>query len=268
MRLVSWNLQWCRGMDGAVDPARVARVARQIADPDVCCFQEVAQNFDSLAGSSGEDQVMLLAAGFPGFSAHFAWGVDAPDRAGGRRRFGNLILSRLAVRQVLRHSLRWPAEDDVPGMPRVAIEAVVEAPWGPVRVTTTHLEYYSAAQRAAQVELLLEVNQEAIAHSRARPSDRYASGPFQPWPRPAAGILTGDFNMRPEDPLRARLRESYVDTCEAAHAPTFQVHEPGDEPYCCDYVFVTPDLAPRIASVRVDAQTQASDHQPVIVEFE
>jgi endonuclease/exonuclease/phosphatase family metal-dependent hydrolase len=40
-----------------------------------------------------------------------------------------------------------------------------------------------------------------------------------------------------------------------------------EAPYCCDFVFVTRDLAPRIRSVRVDAHTRASDHQPVIVEF-
>jgi endonuclease/exonuclease/phosphatase family metal-dependent hydrolase len=268
MRLLNWNLQWCRGMDGVVDPERVANVARQLSDPDVCCFQEVAENFADLAGSSGEDQPARLAAAFPGYSAHFAWGVDTPDGAGGRRRFGNLILSRLPVRRVLRHSLPWPAEDQVPSMPRVAIEAVVEAAWGLVRVTTTHLEYYSGAQRAAQVERLLVLNAEAIAHSRARPAERYAAGPFQPLPRPASGILTGDFNMRPEDPLVARLREAFVDTCEGKHPPSFHVHDADEEAYCCDYVFVTPDLAPRVASVRLDAQTQASDHQPLIVEFE
>ena len=32
-------------------------------------------------------------------------------------------------------------------------------------------------------------------------------------------------------------------------------------------IFVTPDLAPRIGAVRVDARTRASDHQPVVVEF-
>jgi len=267
MRLVSWNLQWCRGMDGVVDPARVAKVARQLADPDVCCFQEVAQNFDSLAGSAGEDQVAMLAAAFPGYGAHFAWGVDVPDARGGRRRFGNLILSRLPVHRVLRHALPWPAEDKVPSMPRVAIEAVVGAAWGPVRVTTTHLEYYAVAQREAQVERLLEIDREAIAHSRSLASVKYASGPFLPFARPAAGILTGDLNMRPEDPLLARLRAALVDTCQGKHAPTFHVHQPGTEPYCCDYVFVTPDLAPRVRSVRVDAETQASDHQPLIVEL-
>lgn len=258
-------------MDGAVDPARVARVAHELAAPDVCCFQEVAQGFAALPGSAGEDQVAALAAEFPGYSAHFGWGVDVAD-ADGRRRFGNLILSRLPVGRVLRHSLPWPPEDDVPSMPRVAIEAVIEAPWGRVRVTTTHLEYYSALQRAAQVERLLESNAEAVAQAAARPSTREDEGPFQPLPRPAGGILCGDFNMRPEDPILARLRASFVDAWEQEHrgephAPTFHVADGDEEPYCCDYVFVTPDLAPRVRSVRVDGATRASDHQPVIVEL-
>jgi endonuclease/exonuclease/phosphatase family metal-dependent hydrolase len=268
MRLVSWNLQWCRGMDGEVDPRRVARVARGLADPDVCCFQEVAQGFDALPGSSGEDQVAALAAEFPGYSAHFGWGVDV----GGRRRFGNLILSRLPVGRVLRHSLPWPPEARVPSMPRVAIEAVIETAWGALRVTTTHLEFYAARQRAAQVERLLEINAEACAHARAKPSERNDAGPFAPQPRPAAGILTGDFNMRPDDPLIARLGGAYADAWLQAHpgqphAPTFRLESADETPYCCDFVFVTPDVAPRVRSVRVDAQTRASDHQPVIVEL-
>jgi exonuclease III len=53
------------------------------------------------------------------------------------------------------------------------------------------------------------------------------------------------------------------------HPPTFRVHDQGEgeTPYCCDYVFVTEALVPRLKSVRVDGLTQASDHQPVVVEF-
>ena len=274
MNLLQWNIQWCRGMDGRVDPARIARVARELCDPDVCCLQEVALNFPALEGSAGENQAGLLAQQFAGYSAHFAWGVDVPDGAGGRRQFGNMILSRLPVRQVLRHSLPWPAEESIPSMPRVAIEAVIEAPWGLVRVATTHLEYYSEAMRAAQVARLREIHAEACAHASARPSDRYDSGPFAPFPRPASSILTGDFNMRPDDRLVSDLLKDYRDTWRVVHPgephpPTFCLHgkEHGSAPYCCDFVFVSADLAPRIASVRVDLDCQASDHQPVIVEF-
>jgi endonuclease/exonuclease/phosphatase family metal-dependent hydrolase len=271
VRLVSWNLQWCRGMDGAVDPRRIARVARELADPDVCCFQEVAQGFASLPGSGGEDQVAALAAEFPGYSAHFAWGVDVAG-GGGRRRFGNLILSRLPVGRVLRHSLPWPADGGVPSMPRVALEAAIRTAWGWVRTITTHLEFYSERQRSAQIERLLEINAEAVGHSNADPSSRDDEGPFHPQPRPAAGVLTGDFNMKPDDPLRARLRPAFIDAWEqanpgVAHAPTFREDAPGEPPYCCDYVFLTADLKDRVRSARVDAETRASDHQPVIVEL-
>jgi endonuclease/exonuclease/phosphatase family metal-dependent hydrolase len=281
VKLLSWNIQWCRGMDGSVDPERTARVARELHDPDVLCLQEVAVNFAGLAGSAGEDQAALLAQAFPGYEAHFAWGVDAPAEGGGRQRFGNMLLSRLPVRQVLRHSLPWPAHAQVPSMPRVLLEAVIEGPWGPVRVATMHLEYYSAPQRAAQVERLRELHEEACAHARAGPSALYASGPFRHLPRPAAAILAGDFNFTPEDPLYARLlapfgggAPRYVDAWLHAHpaAPrpaTFHLHDPSfaGTPYCCDFVLVTEDLAPHIVSVHVDLDTQASDHQPLAVEL-
>jgi endonuclease/exonuclease/phosphatase family metal-dependent hydrolase len=82
MRLLSWNVQWCRGVDGKVDPARIAQTARALCDPDVLCLQEVAANYPALAGSRGEDQLAALAGAFPGFSAIVGWSVDVPDDAG------------------------------------------------------------------------------------------------------------------------------------------------------------------------------------------
>lgn len=249
-------------MDGRVDPARIAATAKALADPDLCCFQEV----------EGEAQAEALARAFPGHGAHAAWAVDVPAADGGRLRFGNLILSRLPVGRVLRHSLPWPAQAGSPSMPRVAIEASVLARWGWVRITTTHLEFYGAAQRAAQAARLAELDEEARAHAAAAPSDRYREGPFAPLPRPAEGIVTGDFNTTPGDPALAPMRRAHVDAWEAAnpgeaHPPSFFVHDraKGIAPYCCDFVFVARALAPRIESVRVDGDTQASDHQPVVL---
>lgn len=281
MKLLQWNIQWCRGMDGVVDPARIARFAKQFADPDVACFQEVAINFPSLEGSSGEDQVALLKAQFPGYTAIFGVAVESPDGSGGRRQFGNLILSRLPVRQAFRHTLPWPAESNTPSMPRIAVEAVVESDAGLVRVITTHLEYYSARQRMAQVERLRELHVEACGHARAKSSSQYRSGPFEPFERPAAAILTGDFNMKADDPACMKLREPFegnvprlVDAWSHAHPgkkhpPTFCLFgkEYAKEPYCCDFVFITENLAPRLKSVRVDVETQDSDHQPVAIEL-
>ncbi len=265
-------------MDGRVDPGRIAAEVRRLADPDIACFQEVADNF-AFENGPGEDQVAALAREFQGYEPAVGFALDLPDGAGGRRRFGNLILSRLPVRMVLRHALPWVADPSVPSMPRGALEAVIEAPFGPLRVTTTHLEYYSGVHRTAQIERLRELHAEACAHSAQPPKDQ--GGLFEHQARPCSAILCGDFNIAPEDALYARVLAPFsdrvprlVDAWGRVHpveprAPTFRVYDRsrGVPPYCCDYVFVSEDLAPRVMDVRVDVATQASDHQPVMVEL-
>src|SRR5258707_3981944 len=157
MRLLNWNVQWCRGMDGRVDPARIAAEIRRLADPDVICLQELAVNLPELEGNNAADQVHTLAHLFEGYTTCFVSGVDVPSANGRRGFFGNVVFSRLPVGRVLRHSLPWPSAPGVPSMPRVVVEAVVGAPAGAVRILCTHLEYYSDAQRAEQVRRLREI---------------------------------------------------------------------------------------------------------------
>jgi endonuclease/exonuclease/phosphatase family metal-dependent hydrolase len=278
MRILTWNVQWCRGVDGRVDPLRIAAEVRRIADADVICFQELSVNFPDLAGNDGADQVHVLAHALPEFTVCFVSGVDVPAANGRRSYYGNAIFSRLPVGRVLRHSLPWPPAPDLPSMPRVAIEAVLDAPFGPVRVLSTHLEYYSQEQQAAQIERLREIHGEACGAQLPNAE----SGAFKSFPRPAAAIVCGDFNIAPDNPLHARVTAGFAqngvprfhDAWQALHPgephpATFKIYDrdEGESPYCCDYVFVTEDLKARLTAIRVDAATQASDHQPVIVEL-
>jgi endonuclease/exonuclease/phosphatase family metal-dependent hydrolase len=128
MRVVTWNIQWGRGCDGRVDLARIVRCARETADFDLLCLQEVAVGFPGLPGSHGEDQVATLRGLLPGYAVAFGIGTDLPDGPEGRSQFGNLILSRLPLRQVYRHLLPWPTDPAVPSMQRLALEAAVGAP--------------------------------------------------------------------------------------------------------------------------------------------
>jgi endonuclease/exonuclease/phosphatase family metal-dependent hydrolase len=155
----------------------------------------------------------------------------------------------------------------------------VEAPFGLVRVMTTHLEYYSAVQRAAQSRAVRDLHAEACADERSFVALDTSEGTFRSLPRPASAIITGDFNFKPDDPLRALLQQPFDDGSlalhdawaarwpGAAHPPTLGVHDRRQWPeaYPSDYVFVTADLLPRVAEVRVDGLTQASDHQPVLL---
>ena len=284
MKLITWNVQWCRGVDLVVDPSRVVAHARRLADFDVLCLQEIADNYPDplLGGSAGEDQFALLASLLPGYTAIPGVAVDHPAPAGRRRRFGNMILSRLPVLQTFRHLLPYPADQDVPGMPRIAVEAVVEASFGPVRIVTTHLEYYSLRKRAAQVEALRAIYAEGSAYARD-PRNTAADGPYQTLARPAATIITGDFNLEPEDPLHARMCAPFADATPplvdawehahpgAPHPPTmciFQKVNPDDPLLHCDFIFLSPEVQRRVVAVEVDVHTQVSDHQPVILTLE
>jgi endonuclease/exonuclease/phosphatase family metal-dependent hydrolase len=282
MKLITWNVQWCRGVDQKVHPARIVAEAKRLADFDVLCVQEIADNFPDpeLGGSDGEDQFEALAALLPGFTAVPGVAVDQPGQGGKRRRFGNMILSRLPVRQVYRHLLPYPLDPGVPGMPRIAIEAVVGASFGDVRVITTHLEYYSAKQRMAQAEALRAIYAEGHAYARDARITKDDRSPFHTFVRPRATVITGDLNFEPDGPEHPRLLEPFDDGTPPlldawmiahpgkAHPSTFCIYQKTDpcgHELHCDFIFVSDELRPRVRAVQVDQQTQASDHQPVIL---
>ncbi len=279
MILITWNVQWCRGCDGRVDPARIVSVARETADFDVLCLQEVADNFPGLPGSAGEDQFAALAAHLPGYAAVAGVAVDTLGADGRRRRFGNMVFSRLPVLATLRHLLPWPYDPAGIGMQRSALEVVLDTDGGPLRVTTTHLEYYSRTQRESQVRALRELHAQACAHAADVTEPRAEGGPFEAIPRPVSAILTADFNFRASDPEYALLQAPIADGVPSyrdawtlahpgwAHDDTIGVHDrvQWPSPYACDFVFVTEDIAARVAEVRVNLDTDASDHQPVML---
>lgn len=277
MIVITWNIQWGLGADGRHDLARLVAEAKALADFDVLCLQEVADNFSDLTGSAGENGFAEIAALLPGYAAVEGVALDVPGAEGRRKRFGNLLLSRLPVGQVVRHTLPWEQAMSR-NMPRGLIEAVVEAPFGPVRMMTTHLEYSSDAIRRAQVEAIREVHRAAC--DRAARGREPGPGTYAIHPGAASVVLTGDFNMTPDDPTLARLsapvpgapalRDAWTALNPGApHPLTSCVYDQSyREPHCCDYVCVSEDLVPRLRKVWVDGTNQASDHQPIIVEFD
>ncbi|MEX3759870.1 endonuclease/exonuclease/phosphatase family protein [Paraburkholderia phenoliruptrix] len=289
MRLVDWNIQWGRGVDGRVDLARIVREARALVDFDIMCMQEVTRGFHEpasaggLAGGPSADQFAELAALLPGMTVIDAIGSDLPPVGGGtrRRQFGNAIVTRLPVRQVLRHSLPWPADPAKPSMLRVALEAVIETDVGPLRVISTHLEFYSETQRLAQVERLRALHQEACAHARRPAHAEKQDSPFADTGRPMSAIVCGDFNSAFGSAAYRKMLEAvpgapaFADAWACAHGDSPRAATVGlydheqwaDGPFACDFIFVTEDLAPRVASCEVDPHSRSSDHQPMWLEL-
>ncbi|MDE2388057.1 MAG: endonuclease/exonuclease/phosphatase family protein [Betaproteobacteria bacterium] len=281
MKLLSWNIQWGRGMDGCVDLARIARTIHQLGDFDIICLQEVAINFPGLPGSLRENQVTELAKLLPGYTALYGIATDVPDNNDGRSQFGNAIFTRLPVGQVWRHLLPWQAELTVPSMQRVMVEAVVTADIGPLRILTTHLEYYSQRQRETQIEAIRSLHREACAMSQRQFLNEEQGGTFEVFPRPAEALLCGDLNFPATAPERVQILAPFNDGTlnfhdawsvmypNTPHAPTVGIHsvEFVERPECFDFVFITGGLMQRLCAYGIDTETKASDHQPVWVEF-
>jgi endonuclease/exonuclease/phosphatase family metal-dependent hydrolase len=278
IRIITWNTQWGLGIDEQVDLKRLVDEARAIADFDVLCLQEVSDNFSELKGNNGGNQFAEIAALLPDYTAIEGAALDIPGRSGGRSRFGNMILSRLPVAQVLRYTLPWEAAT-TRNMPRLLLEAVVEPPSGPLRVMTTHLEYSSDILREAQVQGIREAHR--TAYERTVTLRENGPGTYALFPTSPAAVLAGDFNMRPDDPVKQRISEPFDNGAPALldawqvtngptpHPPSFCLFEQSNgPPHCCDFMFVTEDLAPRISRIVYDQKTRASDHQPVLIELD
>ncbi len=286
MKIITYNTQWFKGLDDVVDIARVVTVAHEMADFDVLCMQEVAINYKELTGNTPADQPAALEKLLPGFKVFFCAAVDELSPCGTfRQQFGNLIATRLPVLQVQQVALPYPNPGpqvlDVPNvlsMPRACLVLTVQAGWGPVRVMTSHLEFYSDAARKAQATALRDWHRQCCALA-TYPPQVMAGTPYQSKPHTLDTILCGDFNFEQDSPEHAAMIEkgSGFDLFnswnilhpDAPYPATFRIFDRtyGPEPVGCDFFFVSDTLRDRVKGFSVNQTSQASDHQPVLLEL-
>ncbi len=278
MIFVSYNIQWGTGKDGRVD---LPRLAGEIGAADVIALQEVDRYWTR---SQKTDQAAELAALFPEHNWVYGPAMDldgsvrdADGRLVNRRRqFGNMLLARPAILSSRNHLLPKIALPEKASLQRAALEAVIDAPSGPLRVYSVHLNHTAAEERLLQVARLRAIVTGAPAEGGAWSGRDYdpvweVDGP-QP-PMPARAILLGDFNLKPDSEEYAALRagpDGLVDAWRALghkEGPGWTCHEE-DGGWRIDYALVTPDLEDRLRAISVDHAAQGSDHQPIRVEIE
>jgi endonuclease/exonuclease/phosphatase family metal-dependent hydrolase len=95
VRVATYNIHRCRGMDRRVAPARIADVLRDI-DADVIALQEVIG-----AGPTGSGQAEEIGA-----ALGMGW-VMAPVRHLRNHLFGNVVLSRFPIVHHAQYDLSW-----------------------------------------------------------------------------------------------------------------------------------------------------------------
>lgn len=240
VRLVTYNVHSCVGLDGKLSPERIARVIARY-DPDIVALQEVDVG---RARTRWVDQAEVIAGRLE-MLMHFHPVLSVEEE-----RYGDAILSRLPMRLV--RAGRLPTHPRRPDLePRGALWVEVGEGPAALQVVNTHLGL-SPKERAAQIDALLGPEW----------TGGMAAG--------AGAVLCGDFNALAWFPvcrrITARMRD--VQMGRVGHRPrnTYWGRFPL---WRIDHVFVDPALAVRHVEVPDDALTRvASDHLPVIVDLQ
>jgi endonuclease/exonuclease/phosphatase family metal-dependent hydrolase len=239
LRLMTYNVHGCGGMDGRVSPRRVARVVRGQM-PDIVALQELDLG---RRRSRAEDQAAIIAREL---EMHV---VFCPTVTRGDEHYGHALLSRWPIEIVKRARLphdptSWWQE------PRSAIWARVDVDGQIVNVITTHLGL-GPHERVLQVQELL--SEEWIGSIPA----------IEPV------LLCGDFNALPGSaPYRltaGKLRD--VQAAGRDHRPlgTFSSVQPLVR---LDHIFTTRHFErQRVIVVRNDLTRVASDHLPLVADL-
>ncbi len=272
MIFVSYNIQWGTGKDERVD---LPRIGGEIGAADVIALQEVDRYWTR---SRMTDQAAEFADLFPEHNWVYGPAMDmsVPETRGRRRQFGNMLLARAPILSSRNHLLPKMKLPEERSLQRAALEAVIEAPSGPLRVYSVHLNHTAVEERLLQVAGLRAIVAGAPAEGGAWTGRGYdpvwgLDGP-QP-PMPARAILLGDFNLRPDSEEHAALLagpDGLIDVWRAlGHDDATGWTCPlkgGDRRI--DYALVTPELKGALRSMSVDQEAQGSDHQPIRVEME
>jgi endonuclease/exonuclease/phosphatase family metal-dependent hydrolase len=169
LRIVTYNIHRCRGMDRRTRPHRVAEVLRGV-NADIIALQEVVG-----AGPQRGSQIEEIGA-----ALGMGW-VMAPARQLRGRQFGNAVLSRHPIAAHLEHDLSWKT-CEARRMQRVDIAT----PSGTLHLYNVHLGT-AILERRHQAQRLA-----AIVCDRHTPGPKLVVGDFNEWMRGLATNLLSE----------------------------------------------------------------------------
>ncbi len=280
MQVVSYNIQFGRGLDGVVDLVRSCSAVR---GADIICLQEVDQYWQRSGDCDQPAEISgLLPSYYTVYGSSFDVDASAPAAHGAvtnrRRRHGNMILSHWPILSLRTINLPKLHYDDKFNMHMTCLEAVISTPTMPLRVYNYHAGYLEAAERMQQVECFAGVfmgsPDEGGAWSGKADIDGDDWSNRRPTPAmPPDALVCGDFNAAPDTEEYQRLLEStgLVDCWSRAdranrESATLRKDTSVDIKVSgkVDHILVTPGLAGCIEQASIDETADGSDHKPVL----
>ncbi len=229
LRVATYNIHRCRGLDRRVQPDRIAAVLATI-DPDVVALQEVIG--PGLAGPGHAERL--------GAALGMGW-VMAPTRELRRHQFGNAVLSRYPIRDHQQHDLSWKTCEPRTGQ-RVTIDV------GSGRL----LQLYNIHLGTALLERRYQAGRLATwIHSR-RGGPKIVLGDFNEWSRGLATAVLSEQLRSVDLYVHLKRRRTYPGFFPVLHL---------------DHIYVWGDVEVRKVELpRTRLAMIASDHLPLVAD--
>jgi endonuclease/exonuclease/phosphatase family metal-dependent hydrolase len=229
VRVVTYNIHSCVGVDRRYDPRRISTVLREI-DADIACLQEVDARRRS---ERHADQWAYLGVA-TGCRVVTGTGVYQP-----RLRFGNAILSRFPVLAARLIDLTLAGHE-----PRGAIDADLLIGERVLRVIATHFGLHAAERRQQANQLMAALGEPAPANRREAHAV-LLMGDLNEWRGRRGAIRSLDRNLGP-----------------SAAAPTFPSWMPV---LALDRIYADgPAVLRDVGVYRSPLARLASDHLPLV----
>lgn len=240
IRIATYNVHKCQGLDRRVRPGRIASVLREV-NADIIALQEVVSVED---GAHEQHQAKFIAEEL-GLTFHL--GENRRHQGGA---YGNVLLSRYPVRRVCNHDITWRWRE-----PRGCLRADVEVGNGEggagalLHVFNVHLGTAFVERRHQGRKLVGE----AILKSDELRGPRVLLGDFNEWTHGLASRLLGE-ELRSAD-VRQHLRSGRT--------------YPGAFPLLhLDHIYYDPALKlERLTLHKSLTALVASDHLPLVADF-
>lgn len=235
IRIATYNIHKCRGLDRKTAPARIVEVLQEI-DADIFALQEVV----CVAGGEREKDQGRFFAEELGYE--YCLGENRRVHGGA---YGNVVLSRFPLQETKNHDLSWRRCER-----RGCLRADIAMPQGRLlHVFNVHLGLIHTERRHQARRLL--------------GSDILASSDIQ-----GARIVLGDFNEWTRG-LTSRLLSTHLESVDLRHHIGRTKTYPGVLPVLhLDHIYFDPALQlDRFAVHRSRTALVASDHVPLVADF-
>jgi endonuclease/exonuclease/phosphatase family metal-dependent hydrolase len=238
VRIMTYNVHSCVGMDGKISPERIARVITRY-EPDIVALQELDMGRKR---TGAIDQPHLIAKKLE-MLYHFHPVIRVEEE-----NYGNAVLSRFPVELVRAAPL--PGLGHRKAEPRGALWVSIKIGNTRLQVLNTHLSFYAAECRHQAAALL---NSDWLGHPDCR-------DPV---------ILCGDFNALPNSTAWKTISRRLGDAQKLLekHRPlaTWFSHYPIGR---IDHIFISPGIKVLAIDVpRTYLNRVASDHLPLIADL-